>query len=132
MKDLGNAVNGIYYLMSENRMTYSSDFAIYADLRGEDFKAISNQNQSGPLSRYTITKKDEMPDYAYNYFYRAIANVNKALSIVDNLAVSEDEKATFNDYKGQLYKYDDYRVILPIPQKEIDLAPSILVQNPQY
>ena len=127
MKDLGNAVNGIYYLMSENRMTYSADFAIYADLRGEDFKAISNQNQSGPLSRYTITKKDEMPDYAYRYFYKAIANVNKALSIVDNLPVGDDEKATFNDYKGQLYAwrallhFDLARMFCNIPTGAADI-----------
>ena len=30
LDDFGNAVNGIYYLMSEDRMTYSADFAIYA------------------------------------------------------------------------------------------------------
>lgn len=105
MKDLGNAVNGIYYLMSENRMTYSADFAIYADLRGEDFKALSNNNQSGPLSRYTITKKDEIPDYAYYYFYRTIANVNKALSAIDNVVANDSEKAAYNDYKGQLYAW---------------------------
>ena len=57
LDDFGNAVNGIYYLMSEDRMTYSADFAIYADLRGSDFKALSNNNQAGPLSRYTITQK---------------------------------------------------------------------------
>ena len=29
-------------------------------------------------------------------------------------------------------KYNDYRVILPIPQDEINLAPDVLVQNPEY
>lgn len=135
MKDLGNAVNGIYYLMSEDRMTYSADFAIYADLRGEDFKALSNNNQSGPLSRYTITKKDEMPDYAYFYYYRAIANVNKALSVIDNLVVSDAEKATFNDYKGQLYAwrallhFDLARMFcnIPVAAADVNAANSGLV-----
>ena len=30
--DLQNAVNGIGYLLSEDRMTYGADFGIYADL----------------------------------------------------------------------------------------------------
>lgn len=103
--DLNNAVNGIGYLMSQDRMTYGSDFAIYADLRGEDFYAISNNNHAGPLSRYTITKYELIPSAAYTYYYRAIANVNKVLSVIDNVEYDESEAATFNDYKGQLYAW---------------------------
>lgn len=103
VSDLENAVNGIYYLVSEDRMTYGSDYAIYADLRGSDFMALSNNNHAGPLSRYTITQKDDIPDAAYYYFYKAIANINKALSIADQLSIAEADKAEFNDYKGQLY-----------------------------
>lgn len=105
MTDLKNAVNGIGYLMSEGRMTYSADFAIYADLRGEDFYAVSNNNQAGPIARYTITKYDQEPSYAYSYFYQAIANVNKVLSAIDNIPHTEEEQAEFNDYKGQLYAW---------------------------
>ena len=105
MTDLQNAVNGIGYLMSEGRMTYSADFAIFADLRGEDFYAISNNNQAGPIARYTMTKYDQEPYYAYAYFYQAIANVNKVLSTIDNIAYTEDEKVTYDDLKGQLYAW---------------------------
>lgn len=105
MTDLRNAVNGIGYIVSEGRMTYSSDFAIYADLKGSDFKAVSNNNHAGPLYRYNITKKDDLPYYAYYYFYKAIANVNKVLTVIDNIQYSEDETAEFNDYKGQLYAW---------------------------
>lgn len=105
MTDLRNAVNGIAYLVSEDRMTYSSDFAIYADLRGEDFYAVSNNNQSGPLNRYQITKNDAIPYNAYYYFYKAIANVNKLLTTIDNIPYSDEEAAEFNDYKGQLYAW---------------------------
>lgn len=105
MTDLRNAVNGIGYLMSEGRMTYSADFAIYADLRGEDFYAVSNNNQAGPIARYTITKYDQEPSYAYSYFYQAIANVNKVLSTIDEIPHTEEEQAEFNDYKGQLYAW---------------------------
>lgn len=105
MTDLRNAVNGIAYLVSQDRMTYSADFAIYADLKGEDFRAVSNNNQSGPLSRYQITQNDVIPYYAYYYFYRAIANVNKLLSTIDNIPHTEGETEEFNDYKGQLYAW---------------------------
>ena len=103
--DLKNSVNGIAYLMSEGRMTYSADFAIFADLRGGDFYSISNNNQAGPICRYTMTKYDQEPYYAYAYFYQAIANVNKILSTIDNIPYSESEQAEFNDYKGQLYAW---------------------------
>ncbi|MBP1613559.1 MAG: RagB/SusD family nutrient uptake outer membrane protein [Bacteroidetes bacterium] len=105
LTDLRNAVNGIGYLLSQDRMTYSADYAIYADLKGEDFKALSVNNQAGPLSRYTITKNDDIPYDAYYYFYKALANVNKALSAVDNITVATDKEAEFNDYKGQLYAW---------------------------
>lgn len=105
MTDLRNAVNGIGYLVSRNRMTYSADFAIYADLKGSDFRAISNNNQAGPLSRYTTTKKDAEPYYAYYYFYKAIANINKVLSAIDNVPYGDSEKDEFNDYKGELYAW---------------------------
>ena len=42
-----------------------------------------------------------------------------------------NKKSVVNPYVGEI-KYNDYRTILPIPQAEIDLAPSILIQNPQY
>ena len=41
MKDLRNAVNGIAYIALNGRMCYDADFAIYADLKGEDFKAVT-------------------------------------------------------------------------------------------
>lgn len=125
--DLENAVNGIYYLMSEERMTYGADFAIYADLKGSDFKALSNNNQAGPLSRYTITQRDNLPEAAYYYFYKAIANVNKALSVVDELSISDNDKDKFNDLKGQLYAlrallhFDLARIFCTIPTAATDI-----------
>ena len=105
MTDLRNAVNGIAYIVSEGRMTYSADFAIYADLKGSDFYPVSNNNQAGPIARYTIQAKDAEADYAYYYFYKAIANVNKILTTIDNVPHSESEQAEFDDYKGQLYAW---------------------------
>ena len=127
MTDLQNSVNGIGYLMSEGRMTYSADFAIFADLRGEDFYALSNNNQAGPIARYTMTKYDQEPYYAYANFYQAIANVNKVLSTIDNIPYSEAEQATYNDLKGQLYAwramlhFDLARMFCAIPTAAADV-----------
>ena len=145
MTDLNNAVNGIGYLMSLDRMTYGADFAIYADLRGEDFYAVSNNQQTGPMSRYTITKYTVEPSSAYTYYYRAIANVNKILSVIDNVDYEESEQAAYNDYKGQLYAwramlhFDLARMFCQIPTAADDvnkansgLALSTAVYEPDY
>lgn len=127
MTDLKYAVNGIPYLLSQDRMTYSADFAIYADLRGEDFYAISNNNQAGILARYSINKYSAEAYYAYYYFYKAIANVNKILNVIDEVPYTENEKATFDDYKGQLYAwrallhFDLARYFCRIPTTGVDI-----------
>ena len=105
MTDLRNAVNGIAYIALNGRMSYDADFAIYADLKGEDFKAVSNNNHAGPMSRYQITQTDALSYYGYYYFYKAIANANKVLSIIDDIPHTDAETAEFNDYKGQLYAW---------------------------
>lgn len=104
--DVRNAINGISYLMSRNRMTYSADFAIISDLKGSDFYPISQNNQAGPIGRYQITKNDDIPWYAYQYFYRALANVNSALSQIDAVpASSAAEQEELTDSKGQLFAW---------------------------
>jgi hypothetical protein len=109
--DLRNAVNGVAYFLSTNnsdvnvRMTYVSDYGIYADLKGADFKALSNNNHAGPLSRYTITKYDEISYYGYFFHYKALANVNMALEAAQNLIVSESEKTEYDNYVGELYAW---------------------------
>ena len=105
LTDLRNAVNGIPYIALHGRMSYDADFAIYADLRGEDFKAVSNNNHAGPMSRYQITSTDVLSSGAYSNYYQAIANVNKVLSAIDNVPYTDSEAAEFNDYKGQLYAW---------------------------
>ena len=69
------------------------------------FKAVSNNNHAGPMSRYQITQTDALSYYGYYYFYKAIANVNKVLSIIDDIPHTDAETAEFNDYKGQLYAW---------------------------
>ena len=111
LTDLRNAVNGVAYFLSTNnsnvtvRMTYASDYGIYADLKGSDFMALSNNNQAGPLSRYSVKQIDAIPYYGYFFHYKALANVNMALESAANITVSNEEKAEFDNYVGELYAW---------------------------
>lgn len=99
--DLQNAVNGIGYIVSEERMTYGAEFGIYADLLTNEFTIVDDYGQSSSIAQYTLSKNDELPEYAYCYFYKAIANCNKALELSANLEETDNVK----NLKGQLYAW---------------------------
>ena len=121
--DLQNAVNGIGYLLSEDRMTYGADFGIYADLLTDEFKVVKSNGQSTPISTYTITKYDELPDAAYYYYYKAIANCNKALDLSAKMEITDEVK----NLQGQLYAwrgllhFDLARIFAHIPTAAADV-----------
>lgn len=100
LRDMENALNGIGYLLSEDRMTYGAEYGIYADLLTNDYMVADDYGQSSPISRYTLTKYDELPDAAYYYYYKAIANCNKAFYEGANL---EGEDVDY--VRGQLYAW---------------------------
>lgn len=99
--DLRNAVNGIAYVLTESRMTYASEFALFADTRCNDFKVTADNNQLGELRFYMYNSKGSFNDYAYFAFYQALGNVNSALKSIENGQV-EGDAAEINNYKGQL------------------------------
>jgi len=99
--DLQNAVNGIGYLLSEDRMTYGAEYGIYADLLTNEFKVARDYGQSSAISRYTISKHDELPDLGYYLFYKAIANCNKALELSAKMEATDQVK----NLQGQLYAW---------------------------
>ena len=99
--DLQNAVNGIGYILSEDQMLYGSEFGIYADLLTNDFKIAKDYGHTTKISQYNITKNDELPDYAYSFFYMAAANCNKALQLTENM----ESSASIQELKGQLYAW---------------------------
>lgn len=99
--DLKSAVKGVSYLLTEDRMLYASEFGLYADLLTNDFTVIDDNGQSSPISAYTLTKHDALPEYAYCYMYKALANANLALKYSDALP----ESATVKELRGQLYAW---------------------------
>lgn len=102
--DLRNAVNGIGYILSEQRMTYPSEFGLYGDLTTNVFAIAKDNGQSSPISQYTLTANDALNESAYCYFYKAIANDNLALKESANLATGDDSATVVNLW-GQLYAW---------------------------
>lgn len=102
--DLQNAINGIGYVLTENRMTYASEFSLFADTRCNDFKVTADNNQLGEIRLYNYNAKGSFNDYAYYAYYQALSNVNVALQAIENKQVSGDADK-INDYKGQLLSW---------------------------
>lgn len=101
--DLRNAINGIGYIFDRDagRMTYSSEFNLFADTRTNQFKVIKDNNQLGEIRLYLYNSNGNFNDYAYYNFYAALGNVNNALQSIEKGQVSGDE-TEINDYHGQL------------------------------
>lgn len=98
--DLRNAINGVGYVLSDGRMTYASEFNLFADTRTNQFKVIKDNNQLGEIRLYHYNANGNFNDYAYQYYYMALGNVNSALQSIDKGQVTGDEDE-INDYKGQ-------------------------------
>ena len=106
VNDLQNAVNGVAYSMIDRstapRLSYTSEYGIYADILTNVFQVGTDYGQSSSLSAYTITKNDDLPEAAYSSFYRALGTVNKTLSYVPQVSGDATE---IKDLTGQLYAW---------------------------
>lgn len=132
--DLRNAINGVAYSMLDGnrsgRMTYFSEFSLFADVRCNDFKVTEDNNQLGELRQYNYIPKGSFNDYGYYYYYNALANVNNALQSIDKGQI-EGKEATINDYKGQLLAwrgmlhFDLARMFCYIPTTVTDPSKSL-------
>lgn len=135
VSDLQNAVNGVGYILVGQRMTYTSEYQIYGDLLTNDFTIIDDYGQSSPITQYTLTKNDELPDDAYKYYYQALANTNKAIKGMSNIEVTSDNKSTVDNLHGELLAwrgllhFDLARMFCHIPTavSDLDKANSGLV-----
>ncbi|MCD8044278.1 MAG: RagB/SusD family nutrient uptake outer membrane protein [Tannerellaceae bacterium] len=141
LNDLQNAVNGVYYLNTTSRMSYGGDFAIYADMKSGDLYPKGENNHIKSLSSYQTGITDIMPEYAWYYMYKSIANINQALNQIQTLVVEEDEAEEVKYLTGELYAlramfhFDLARIYSQIPTAvdNIDAANSgIAVSDEVY
>lgn len=100
VEDLQYALNGVTYYLTVNQMSYPSEFGIYADLLSDEFKVIDDYGHSSLISNYTLTKFDDLATNPFQYFYKAIANANKALE-----TSAELNDARVKNLQGQLYAW---------------------------
>lgn len=138
--DLEKAINGVGYLLSNYRMTYFSEFALYGDLRCNDFKVIDSNGQTTGISQYVNTGSDYPSETGYYIFYASLANVNNALAAAEKIESSDD----VNKYKGQLLAwramlhFDLARIFCKIPttvsdpSKELGLVLADEVKPTDY
>lgn len=115
LKDLRNAVNGVYYVQtgawyngdeaySSPQGTYASDFTLTADLMGGDFEPKGDFNQIAPIARYNLDPTQTITLLLYAKYYKSLSLVNSALNQLDKVVIETDkEKAEYDDLVGQLY-----------------------------
>lgn len=99
--DLQYAINGVAFPMTTERMTYASEFGIYADLLTDNFKIVKDQGQSSPLAQYTVDKTHQFSEVPYFYFYKCLAEANKALDEGAKLEQTDEVQ----NLEGQLYAW---------------------------
>lgn len=133
VNDLQNAVNGVAYHMIDYtgtspgsiRMSYTSEFGIYADILTNTFQVGQSSGQTTAISSYQLTANDALPENAYENFYSTLGHVNKTLAYVSQVSGDETE---INDLKGQLLAwrallhFDLARMFCHIPSTVTDMT----------
>ena len=99
ISDVEFTLNGIYSTMQSSD-AYSGRLVYYGDVTGDDMQAVSSTKRTANAYLYGFTKSNAPSSY-WKIPYQIIQNCNVILANIDNIAVSDDQKATMNDYKGQ-------------------------------
>lgn len=99
ISDVEFTLNGIYSTMQSSD-AYSGRLVYYGDVTGDDMQAVSSTKRTANAYLYGFTKSNAPSSY-WRIPYEIIQNCNVILANVDNIAVSDKEKTTMDDYKGQ-------------------------------
>lgn len=121
IEDLGNAINGAYYIATYgDQMTLSSELAIYADELGPDSFVKNGSGQfAQKIHERSVTNNDSYP--AYYYIYKGLANINQALVAADALKKEFDGSEIIAAYEAELYgmrglfHFELAKLFAPIP-----------------
>lgn len=99
VSDVEFTLNGIYSTMQSSD-AYSGRMVYYGDVTGDDMQAVSSSKRVANAYLYGFTKSNAPATY-WRIPYEIIQNCNVILANVDNISVTDAEKAELNDYKGQ-------------------------------
>ncbi len=115
-EDLQYALNGVAYTFTTPRMSYASEFGIYADLLTNNYRIVKSNNQSAPISEYNITKYDDFSDTPFYRFYKGISQANKALAESEGLTDGDSKniRGQLLAWRGMMH-FDLARIFAHIP-----------------
>lgn len=99
LSDVEFTLSGIYSTMQSSD-AYSGRLVYYGDVTGDDMQAVSSTKRTANAYLYGFTKSNAPSSY-WRIPYEIIQNCNVILANIDNIAVSDKQKATMDDYKGQ-------------------------------
>ena len=99
LSDVEFTLSGIYSTMQSSD-AYSGRLVYYGDVTGDDMQAVSSTKRTANAYLYGFTKSNAPSSY-WRIPYEIIQNCNVILANIDKIAVSDKQKATMDDYKGQ-------------------------------
>lgn len=133
--ELENAIAGIYYIQVSHQTdevglggTYVGEFTLHADLLGGDFESPATNNQMTSIGQYGVDPTHKITQQYFAKFYLALGQTNDIISKLDMVQYSEDDKAIFNNCKGELYAlralfhFDLARLYAKLPSTVSDLT----------
>ena len=114
--DLANAVNGVYYTLTEDEGSYGTELVLYGDMMGGDFDFIGNNNH-GPtqIAMRQLIAKETLTMSFYTVPYYALARLNHVLSVAGSMDEDVDSYiAELYALRGLLH-FDISKVFAPLP-----------------
>jgi hypothetical protein len=115
---------------------------MYADGTAGELQYLESANHFSPIIRFQSDQNSEFSDLAYFDIYISLGRINNILTVYDGVnAVTDAEKATKNDLKGQLlalralYHFDAARIFAKLPTSGVDINAAnsgIVITDAKY
>jgi hypothetical protein len=99
LNDVQAAVIGIYNQL-QNYEYYGARMTYYGDVTGDDMQSNGDTKRCASFYRYAYTAENA-PRSLWEQPYKVIRLANNILAVIDNIKVTDAQKATLNDLKGQ-------------------------------
>lgn len=99
LSDAQAAVIGIYNQLQSSEY-YGARMTYYGDVTGDDMQSNGDTKRCASFYRYAYTAENA-PRSLWEQPYKVIRLANNVLAAIDNITITESQRATLNDLKGQ-------------------------------
>lgn len=99
LADAQAAIVGIYDRLQSYEY-YGARMTYYGDVTGDDMQSNGDTKRCASFYRYAYTAENA-PRSLWEQPYKVIRLANNILAAIDNITVTESQKATLDDIKGQ-------------------------------